>query len=455
MTQSVLILGLGKSGKAAACHALARKDDVTIYAGKSNDAAYACAAQFEKEGATVFFDTEDVQGSFDICIVSPGIPQTGSFYQSALQASNELMSEPEYAWRYSPENWIAVTGTNGKTTTTSLIAHLLNACGHAAQSCGNIGRTCLEAAESRSADETLVAEMSSFQLASTCRFAPCVGVLLNITPDHIAWHGGFNAYAQAKFKVFDNMGAGTSAVITDEVLAAYPELSDRLTAQGVSLVHVGKRFDHSCAFVNDDNVLVYIGDDGAPVELVAAHDLKIKGSHNIENSLAAAAAVLAYGCKPECVCAGLKSFEPLEHRIEPCGTVAGIEFFNDSKATNVDATLKALTAFPATRIVLLLGGRDKGTALEELVSACQGVCAAIVAYGEAGQRFYDAFADSGILHDLQPGMRQAFERAREIAQPGQAIVLSPACASFDEFDSFEQRGEVFKEYVVQAAKAQG
>ena len=451
--QSVLILGLGKSGTAAAWHALSCKDKVTIYAGTSSDVTRAAAASLEMQGATVLFDTEDVQGSFDICVVSPGIAQTSDFYQNALRASGELMSEPEYAWRYSPQNWIAVTGTNGKTTTTSLITHLLNACGQAAQSCGNIGRTCLEAARTRGTEETLVAEMSSFQLASTSKFSPRICVLLNITPDHIAWHGGFDAYAQAKFKAFDNMGPSDCAVITNSVLEAYPELVERLGAQGVALVRVGGKADASCAYVDDAGMLVVLDADGVATELVAVDDLKIKGSHNVENALAASAAVLAYGCEPQYVRAGLTCFEPLEHRIEPCACVDGVVFFNDSKATNVDATLKALTAFPTTKIVLLLGGRDKGTDLEELVSACQGICAAIIAYGEAGQRFYDAFANSGIVRDIEPGMRQAFDRARELACPGQAIVLSPACASFDEFDSFEQRGDVFKKYVLQAAKA--
>lgn len=200
-------------------------------------------------------------------------------------------------------------------------------------------------------------------------------------------------------------------------------------------------------------MLVYVDGSGCAHELVRAAELKIKGAHNVQNALCASAAALACGCDPACVRTGLASFEPLEHRLEPCGRADGVEFFNDSKATNVDATLKALTAFGDREVVLLLGGRDKGTDLAELVDACEGTCSAIVAYGEAGQRFYDAFSSSSLARYLEPGMAQAFERACSIAASGQAVVLSPACASFDEFDSFEHRGVVFKELVTNRVRA--
>lgn len=441
--KSVLVLGLGKSGIATARNELNEGDALVIYGGTSSESTKAAAVEFEQAGIPVIFDTEDVEGSYDLCVVSPGISQKGGFYASAAAASDDIITEPEYAFRISPERWIAVTGTNGKTTTTSLITHLLNASGKKAQACGNIGDTCVDAVLHRDDDETLVAEMSSYQLASTRDFAPQVAVLLNITPDHLSWHGGYEEYAKAKFKAFENMGEGDTAVIGMQVLADYPELTEMLDRQGVALVNVGESLERDCAYLEGD-MLVYVDSDGNRIELVSSMNLLIQGAHNVENALCASAAAIAYGCDVEGVRAGLRSFSPLEHRLEPCGVVNGVACFNDSKATNVDATLKALTAFPNQKVVLLLGGRDKGTDLDELVAACSETCSAIIAYGEAGQRFFDAFEGAPIERFLEPGMIIAFHKALDVAQEGQAIVLSPACASFDEFDSFEHRGAVFK-----------
>lgn len=451
--RSILVLGLGKSGVAAARHALRAGDELTIYAGASSEATKAAAHEFEQAGVPVIFDTEEIEGHFDLCVISPGIPQSGSFYARAKDASDELISEPEYAWRLSPRSWVAITGTNGKTTTTSLTAHLLTSCGKPAYPCGNIGDTCIGAVDHRGKDEILVAELSSYQLASTVDFAPQVAVLLNITPDHISWHGGFDAYAQAKFKVFSNMRAGTTAVVSASVLEAYPALCTLLDDQNVRLVCVGAELARDCAFEDEQGMLVYVNEHGEHLDIARASELAIQGTHNVENALCAASAAFACGCDAACICEGLMSFEPLEHRLEPCGSIDGVDFFNDSKATNVDATLKALTAFGGRKIVLLLGGRDKGTELDELVTACADVCSAVVAYGEAGQRFHDAFMGSGVACHLEAGMEQALDRACTIVQPGDAIVLSPACASFDEFDSFEQRGSVFKQLVAQRMRA--
>lgn len=445
----VLVLGLGKSGRASASYALERGDDVTVYAGSPDIRDAACA--LEEMGAEVIFDDEDVKGSHDLCIVSPGIPQTSAFYRSAESASRELVSEPEYAWRNSRNDWIAVTGTNGKTTTTSLIRHLLVSCGMDATACGNIGDTCIEAVRESSGNDVLVAEMSSYQLASTVRFKPKVAVLLNITPDHISWHGSFDAYADAKMKVFSNMDGTCHAVLTKEVIEAFPSLKGELAGKGVEVLVVGEGDERTKAFEKDGG-LFYVDGKGDAKLLVSVDDLPIKGEHNVENALCASCAAMAYGCGIDGVREGLATFAPLEHRLEPCGVIDGVEYFNDSKATNVDATLKALTAFSDGEVVLLLGGRDKNTDLGELVEAARRACSAVITYGEASRRFHEAFEGSGLAVHEEDGMREAFHRARSIAREGQAVVLSPACASFDEFDSFEQRGRAFKESVSMAQR---
>lgn len=441
----ILVLGLGKAGAAAAKHALAAGDNVTVYAGLAADPQSEQVRHLEKAGAQVVCGTEDIAGAFDLCIASPGISQNSAFYQAGVAAAKELVGECEYAYRLSPKDWIAVTGTNGKTTTTSLVAHLLNAAGKLAYPCGNIGDTCTESVDHRRAGETLVAEMSSYGLASTSRFAPAVAALLNITPDHLSWHGSLEAYAAAKLKVFANMGPGCTAVVCDEVPDS-AQLAASLRARGVRVVTVGSDSGADCAFEDGQHALC-VRLDGKLHRLVTVDELKIKGSHNVMNALAAAACALAYGCDDQGVIAGLKDFAPLEHRIEPVAEVDGVGYFNDSKGTNVDATLVALKAFPGRPIVLLLGGRDKGTDLAPLVEACDGPVRTVICYGEAGKRFFDAFGSSPVERMSAKGMREAFSEAVKIANPGDVVLLSPACASFDEFNSFEHRGEVFKELV--------
>ncbi len=441
----ILVLGLGRAGTAAARHALAAGDEVTVYAGLAASNKDAAVVELAKAGAQVVCGTEDVSGSYDLCVASPGISANSSFYAAGRAHATELVGECEYAFRLSSQDWIAITGTNGKTTTTALTAHLLNAAGKLAYPCGNIGDTCTASVDHRKPGETLVAEMSSYGLASTSRFAPKVAALLNITPDHLAWHGTHEAYAAAKLKIFANMGAGNTAVICDEVPQAV-QLAASLRSRGVRVITVGSDTGDDCAFARADGMLC-VRIDGTLVELVCTDELQIKGPHNVANALAASACALAYGCDAAGVAAGLKDFAALEHRIEPVATVDGVGYYNDSKGTNVDATLVALKAFDGHAIILLAGGRDKGTALDELVAACDGPVRCVICYGEAGQRFYDAFEQGNVAHELACGMRDAFARAVQLAQPGDVVLLSPACASFDEFNSFEHRGQVFKELV--------
>lgn len=445
--QKVCILGLGLSGISAARLALSQGASVTIYGGASSEASRKAAVEFTDAGVEVIFDDELVKGPFDLCVVCPGIPQVSAFYQNALAASTQLVSEPEFAWRFSPEGWVAVSGTNGKTTTTTLIAHLLKSCGKPAALCGNTQATTVtDAVRAREEGEALVAELSSFQLASTLEFAPRVAVLLNITSDHLAWHGSQQAYADAKLKLFDNLAEGSCAVVTESV-PGWAERVEGLRERGVRALTVGAQRAADCAYAGDDGMLHYVDAQGVDTVLARTDDLQIKGSHNIENALAAAAAAISFGCAPEAVGAALTGFEPLEHRIQPVGTVDGVAFYDDSKATNVDATLKALTAFPDRKVILMLGGRDKGTDLTQLVAAAEEACAGVVCYGEGGPRFQDAFSTSCLPHALMPGFDDAFDAACSMAQPGQVVLLSPACASFDEFTGFVARGQRFAQLV--------
>ena len=471
----VLVLGLGKSGRAAADYCLGlmgtRVASLTIAAGTDNEGNRTQGAGYEAQGAHVFYG-EDVPasalpdtGRFDVCIASPGISEFGAFYGAARAASAEVISEVEFAWRESAADsrWVAITGTNGKTTTTALAAHLLQACGWQAAAVGNIGDTCIDAVRAGNT-QVYVAEVSSYQLASIRFFAPDVAVLLNITPDHLKWHQGMDNYIAAKARVYENLAATGGTVVMDatndivraqvRALKAVPDAE-----RGYAYIPLGAAAGitadmhevcgaANAAFLGADGMLcVRLGDQ--VVRLVKADELQIPGEHNVGNALAAAAAALALGAPAEDVRAGLRTFAPLAHRIEPVGTVAGVACYNDSKATNVDATLKALAAFGQKRPIVLLGGDDKGTDLSELVAQTVAHCKVAICYGASRTRFLEAFREAAIPVLSADHMADALDVALSEAGPGDIILLSPACASFDEFANFEQRGDVFRELVAQ------
>ncbi|MEG2532971.1 MAG: UDP-N-acetylmuramoyl-L-alanine--D-glutamate ligase [Gordonibacter sp.] len=504
----VLVLGLGKSGRAAVEYCLGqlggRVDALAVAAGEPTESAHAFAAAIAERGATVAFGEGAVgelaagalDGRFDLCIPSPGIPPFSPLYVGALEVCDELVSEVEFAWRESDADsrWVAVTGTNGKTTVASLAAHVLRADGRRAAAVGNIGDTCIEAVVSGRVD-TYVAEVSSYQLASTSAFAPDVAVLLNITPDHLHWHGTFEAYCAAKCKVLENLAtvAGATAVLdaTNDIVRAEVRRLRALAPEerGFAYVPLGtyaglagdmrmRCGSDNAAFLGWDGLLrIALG--GCEHALVRADELRIEGEHNVSNALAAAAAALALGADGVRVAHGLRTFEPLEHRIEPCGTVGGVSCYNDSKATNVDATLKALSSFPGKRVLVLLGGDDKGTDLAPLVEAARIAASVAVCFGSAGERFAAAFEAPAACHPSEAAdaaetladvgglasdsflvvrashLEDAFDAALRVAQPGDVLLLSPACASFDEFGSFEQRGRAFKALVADRAARAG
>lgn len=470
---NVLVLGLGTSGTAASSYCAnllgSRVETLTVAAGKENEKAHATATELEAAGAKVAFDTYDFTEQYDLCIASPGISENSDFYKAAAAHAPEVISEVEFAWRESAADstWVAITGTNGKTTTTALTAHLLQTCGKHAAAVGNIGDTCIGAVAGGKVD-CYVAEVSSYQLASTRNFKPNVAVLLNITPDHLKWHGSLEAYAEAKQKVYANCDASCAVVMdaTNDVVRGYVRALRAQetpqfpyiplgTAEGIHHSMVEACGSQNAAYVAADGTLT-VEWAGVRHALLNAADLQIAGEHNASNALAAASAVVALGCSDEDIARGLASFAPLEHRIEPCGSVAGVRCYNDSKATNVDATLKALAAFGEERPIVLLGGDDKGTDLAELVEESVAHCKAVVNFGAAGERFHEAFAnaDTGALRVLRVNhLEDALDTALAAAESGDIVVLSPACASFDEFSCFEERGEVFKRLVAERAAA--
>lgn len=488
---NVLVLGLGVSGKAV-CDYLSpligkRVQTLTILGGVANEGIEQWAKDFlnaaNDENILIYFDEQNAANvlpanvkEFDLCIASPGISAFSDLYENAQKTSKEVISEIEFAWREcdSSAKWAAITGTNGKTTTTSLLNHILKESGMDARAVGNIGDACItQVATDLEAEETdpnlhpvYVVETSSYQLASVSEFAPNVAIILGITPDHIKWHKTHEHYAASKFNLLKNLGNTPGAVAVldatnDEVRDKIKEIKAiDISERGYEYVPLGTKngitFDmrSACgslnsAYVNGERELV-VAFKGAENTLCPVSSLKILGSHNQVNALAAASGALALGAKAPDIKAALQTFAPLEHRIEPSGTVNGVSFYNDSKATNVDATLVALETFLPKKPIIMLGGDDKGTDLAPLVESCRKNADACICYGEAGMRFYDALSplkEDNVEVLLEKTFKDAFDKAVEISNEGDIVLLSPACASFDEFSCFEERGERFKEYV--------
>ena len=351
---------------------------------------------------------------------------------------------------------LQVTGTNGKTTTTSLTDYLLKAAGEASVAVGNIGEPPVNEIDGRAHNEWFVAELSSYQIATTAELHPRVAVLLNITPDHLGWHKSHKNYALAKIKLFENM-VDDDLVVIDVEDAGIHEFDEYIYTPGRRICKVA--FDEpegaDAAFVRDGKMIVRL--KGVETQLVATSELKISGHHNVINALCAATAALAVGADPEGICRGLASFQPLEHRVEPCGEIDGVRYVNDSKATNTDAVEKALTAFPDDDVILLLGGHDKGTPLADFARVVMDNVRSVVCFGDARERFTAAMDEADVDGDVDiaqaDDLRDAVDVARSLSSRGDVILLSPACSSFDEFSGYEERGRVFKDCVAQLAAA--
>lgn len=445
----VCVLGLGKTGFAVAnylCPLLGdRVKHLHIYAGGKNEFAMKSADKFLKDGASVSFDDDVIDKSYDLCIASPGIPEVSNLIKSAKKNCTEVISEIEFAWRESSTKakWIAITGTNGKTTTTELTTHILQSAGKHALSVGNVGNVAIEAVASDMRKslyehtDIFVTEVSSYQLALCDKFSADVACLLNITPDHIDWHGSFDKYKTAKLNAFKSAKYGVVNMDDTQVESSIETIKRRVKNHLIR-----NTFNDKILSVNFEN---------KNHEIISIDSMRIIGEHNCCNARAAASICLILGLSDTQIKDGIASFLPLEHRLENCGIIAGVRLYNDSKATNVDSTLVAIGSFEPRKAIFMMGGRDKNTSLDELANKVSENLKGVVVYGEAKDRFYEALqkkqTDGNFTLDIADNMKSAFKIAMEKAYPGDFVVLSPACSSFDEFKSFEERGKVFKELV--------
>jgi UDP-N-acetylmuramoylalanine--D-glutamate ligase len=381
----------------------------------------------------------------DLIVLSPGVPHTLAPLQAARGRGVPVIGEVELAARFIREPIVAVSGTNGKTTVTELLGRMLEASGRRVFVGGNIGRPLIGYVDGGQAAEVVVAEISSFQLDTIATFRPAVGVLLNITDDHLDRYTGFAAYARSKMRLFENQTAQDTAVLN----GADPVIRAQAAAirSRQLFYNTAQAAENCAAVVGTALALRRPGHEAVRLDLAP---FRLRGPHNVENACAASLAALVAGASPLGIQQALSAFAPLPHRIESVAVVNGVEYVNDSKATNVDAVLRALDCF-ATPVVLIMGGLDKGGNFQLLETAVRRRAKALVLVGNASDTIRAALG--GLVPTVQaPDMAAAVEAAAGLAVHGEVVLLSPGCASFDMYPNYQARGEDFRQAVQRLEK---
>lgn len=433
-----LIVGLARSGQAVARLLAARGETVRGVDSGHPEAAAGLAGA----GVEVVLDTDGLallDGTRTV-VKSPGVPREAPVIAAALERGIDVVGELELAWSAIPNRFVAVTGTNGKTTTVELLGHLYRTAGEPVAVAGNVGTPLSSLAGEVDPIATVVCEASSFQLEDSDAFAPECAVFLNLAPDHLDRHGDLESYLAAKLRIFANQGNDDIAVYN----ADEPALS------GVDLGGCARRVAFCHGAAPDCEVSLSEGTlfhDGEP--LLAVEELGIFGEHNIANAIAAAAAALSMGLERGAVRDGLRSFAGVPHRLEQVAEIEGVHFVNDSKATNVAAASVGLRAFEGG-VHAILGGSEKDEPFAPLADPVRETCIACYLIGASADRLATELApvlEAGIELHRCADLDDAVRRAAAVAQPGEVVLLSPACASFDAFESFEARGERFRETV--------
>jgi UDP-N-acetylmuramoylalanine--D-glutamate ligase len=440
----VLVVGLGRSGVASALFLQARGARVTVSDAKSEDQLREQIPTLLDAGIAVETGAhgERTFRNQDLIVVSPGVPVDAEPLVQARALGQPVIGEIELASEFLPGSIVAITGSNGKTTTTTLVGEIIAASGFKTLVGGNIGTAAISLAEKATAETTVVLEVSSFQLETIRTFRPKVAVVLNITPDHLDRHRTFAAYVDAKARIFENQQADDFAVLNADDPTCI-ELANRVCAQVFWFSR--DREVESGAFVRDGQVL--FRGSGLVQTVLAVSEIPLKGSHNLENVLAAVCTGALMGCAPEKIRTAIVDFKAVEHRLEYVATIDGVEYYNDSKATNVDATMKALQSFPAN-IHLILGGKDKGSDYTMLNKLLRERAKSVYTIGAAAEKIQSHI--KGTTQIVSSGtIEAAVKQASATAQPGDVVLLAPACASFDQFQNYEHRGRVFKELVGQ------
>ena len=438
----MLVVGLGKSGVASALFLKLRGARVTVSDTKTEDELRAEIPILLDHGITVETG-EHGERTFhgqDLIVVSPGVSVDALPIVQARTSGEPIIGEIELAAQFLPGRIVAITGSNGKTTTTTLTGEILTAGGLPTLVGGNIGTPAISLVERAKPDHIIVLEVSSFQLETIQTFRPKMAVILNITPDHLDRHRTFAAYAGAKARIFENQQADDFAVLNAD------DPNCVALAEGIR-AHIcwfsRKKEVQQGASVQDGRI--GFRDAGGKREIMLVSEIPLKGAHNLENVLAAICAGALMGVKPEHIRRAVQQFKAVEHRLEYVATIRGVDYYNDSKATNVDATIKALESFPAN-IHLILGGKDKGSDYSVLNDLLRERVKRVYTIGAAAEKIESHIKGAAEIVPAET-LDDAVRRAAAVAQAGDVVLLAPACASFDQFDNYEHRGRVFKEVV--------
>ena len=444
----VLVVGLGKSGVASALFLKERGARVTVSDSKPPEQLSKEIPLLLDRGITVEtggHGERTFQGQ-DLIVVSPGVPVDAPPLVQARALGETVIGEVELAAQFYPGAIVAITGSNGKTTTTTLTGEILAAGGLATAVGGNIGTPAISLVEKATPETTAVLEISSFQLETIQTFHPKVAVVLNVSPDHLDRHRTFEVYVNAKARIFENQQKEDFAVLNADDPSCVG-MAGRTRAQVFWFSR--KTEPERGAYVQAGKLL--FGGLQKKLSIMPIAEIPLKGAHNVENVLAAVSVGVLLGCEPEKIRAAVRGFKAVEHRLEYIATVAGVEYYNDSKATNVGATIKALESFPAN-IHLILGGKDKGSDYSVLNALLKQRVKRVYTIGAAAGKIESQIRGAAeIIH--AETLENAIKRAAAAAQPGDVILLAPACASFDQFRNYEHRGKLFKETVELLAKS--
>ncbi len=442
----VLVIGLGRSGRASCAVLRARGAAVAATDEKPTAELAAAIAEIEAAGAS-FVMPQDLDGALagtTAAVLSPGIPLNGALVRRIQAAGVPVYSEIEVAYRLCRAPIVAVTGTKGKTTTTALVGALFRHAGLRTRVGGNIGNPLIEQTVAAGEDEWVVAEVSSFQLESIRSFKPKVATILNVSPDHLDRYHSMDEYAEAKFRIFANQGPGDTFVgnLDDPIVGGLAAEGEAQRIRCRSLWFAREPHRNTTLYVRRGRI-VYAPPTGdpRPVDVMELAEIPLLGEHNVDNVMAAVLIGLAVGIEPAVLREGVRAFAPMPHRLQPVAEHGGILFVDDSKATNPSAVVAALAAFDRP-IVLIAGGKSKRTDFTELGAAIAARAKALVLIGEAAG---EIAAAAGVEAARAISMEDAVAVARTLAEPGDVILLSPACASFDMFESAEARGDAFAE----------
>jgi UDP-N-acetylmuramoylalanine--D-glutamate ligase len=442
----VLVVGLGKSGKSAALFLRDRGAQVTVSDSRSAEALAGEIPALLDAGVMVETGGHGLL-TFrrqDLIVVSPGVPYDTPELKQVRAFGLPIIGELELASRFLQGQVVAITGSNGKTTTTALLGKIFADAGGPTLVGGNIGTPVIDLIPQSTPQTTSVLEVSSFQLETVEQFRPHIAVVLNITQDHLDRHGSFENYAAMKARITAQQTAEDFFVLNAE-----DKPTQMLAARTKAQVFwfSGRRAIKQGAFVHGESVVFLPREGAKPEPVMPLAEIPLKGAHNVENVLAAVCAARLGGVSAESIRASVASFKAVEHRLEFVATVRGVQYFNDSKATNVDATKKALEAFPGG-VHLILGGKDKNSDYTELANLLRARVKTVYTIGSAAEKIERHLA--GVVKIVSAGtLDAAVRQAAQVAVSGDVVLLAPACASFDQFTGYEQRGRVFKDLVKQ------